>query len=66
MEKKKIIIKAVKDHYGNIASKDEPCGCGTSCCGSGDDLDAETIAKQVGYSDEELANVPEANLGLGC
>ncbi|MCK5037828.1 MAG: arsenite methyltransferase [Thermoplasmata archaeon] len=66
MEKKKIIIKAVKDHYGQIASKDDPCDCGTSCCGSGDDLDAETIAKQVGYSDEELANVPEANLGLGC
>ncbi len=65
-EKKKVIIKAVKDHYGSIASKDESCGCGTSCCGAGDELAPETIAKQIGYSDEELANVPEANLGLGC
>ena len=63
---------------GALVGADEQSGCccgapaatkkasaATSCC-SGSAL-AENISKAIGYSDEELASVPEgANLGLGC
>src|SRR4030042_190990 len=45
----------VREGYGKIA-KAEKCGCGCS----------ET-SEQIGYSKEELKNVPEgADLNLGC
>jgi ArsR family transcriptional regulator len=57
MEKDKI-KKIVKDAYKDIAAKGSGCGC---CCNS-----AKNISKSIGYSDEELEIVGEANLGLGC
>ena len=37
----------------------------TGCCGA--DSDAERYAQMIGYSEEELALIPEAaNLGVGC
>jgi len=53
----------VKERYGKIAKGS--CGCsGGGCCGSSA---PKAISKAVGYSDEEMAAVPEgANLGLGC
>ena len=56
--KEKKIKKIVKDSYSEIA-KEESC----SCCGLQSDVD---LAKSIGYSDEEIAMVAEANLGLGC
>ncbi len=57
MEENKI-KKIVKDAYKEIATS----GCGCSCgCNS-----AKNISKSIGYSDEELKIVGEANLGLGC
>lgn len=56
--KKKNIKKIVKDKYKEIAVSSSSCGCG---CNS-----AKNISKQIGYSDEELKVVGEANLGLGC
>ncbi|XUX00291.1 MAG: arsenite methyltransferase [Dehalogenimonas sp.] len=54
----------VKDRYGGIARSGGGCGCGSTCCGP---VPVDTIAKVVGYSEDELAAVPEgANLGLGC
>jgi len=51
----------VKKHYSAVAKNE------TSCCTScGCSQTPEEISKMLGYSDEELANVPEANLGLGC
>jgi ArsR family transcriptional regulator len=50
--------RIVKEGYTKIA-KSEGCGCGCSCS----DKD---VSKTIGYSEEELKNVPEANLGLGC
>ncbi|MCX6793385.1 MAG: arsenite methyltransferase [Candidatus Falkowbacteria bacterium] len=47
----------VKKSYAEIASTKKTC-CG---CRS-----AQTISKSIGYSDEEMNAVPEANLGLGC
>ncbi|MCE1246104.1 MAG: arsenite methyltransferase [Firmicutes bacterium] len=60
------IKQAVREKYGSIA-EGKGCGCGPvkTCCGSAGQL--EQTSKSIGYSDEELANVPEgSNLGLGC
>lgn len=59
MEEKKT-KDIVKKHYSKIASK-----CQSSCsCNS--NFDSEQISKAIGYSDRDIQNVPEANLGLGC
>ena len=56
--KDETIRKAVREGYARVARG------GSCCCGSGA---AETTARSIGYSDDELAAVPEgANLGLGC
>ena len=57
--------KAVREGYAKIAREQSSC-CGSSgsCCGSSS---ADTISKQIGYSDDDIGSVPEgANLGLGC
>ncbi len=63
MEKEKI-KQVVKDGYSIIA-KNQSCGC-SGCCGSSKKEINEEIAKQIGYSEEEINTAPEANLGLGC
>ena len=58
----------VREGYTRIALKTDQgcCGSGVSCCGSGP-KEAEQLAKQIGYSAEELAALPEgANMGLSC
>jgi SAM-dependent methyltransferase len=63
MEKNKV-KQIVKEGYSKIA-RSQCCG-GSGCCGnSKKEIDNE-IAKQIGYSDDEIKTVPEANLGLGC
>ena len=53
--------KIVREAYGKIAQGQHGCGCST--CGP----DAKEFAKSVGYSEGELAVIPdEANLGLSC
>ena len=56
----------VRARYGGIAA----AGCcepAPSCCGPSAPADHEAKARQMGYSDAELAAIPEgANLGLGC
>ncbi len=49
-----------KDFYQKAASG-QGCGC---CCSK--KAENAAIAKSIGYADEEIAAVPEANLGLGC
>jgi SAM-dependent methyltransferase len=58
MENQKI-KNIVKKGYTEIAEGGCSCNCG---CG----LSNEKISKEIGYSDEEISNVPESNLGLGC
>ena len=54
--------KIVKNHYKKIATGQmKSCGCG--CNGT---FDSEQISKAIGYSDDEMKMVPDANLGLGC
>jgi arsenite methyltransferase len=64
-DRKEQIREAVRDGYGKIAKSGSGCGCSsTSCCGSGA---AGQVAKSVGYSEAELAVLPEgANMGLSC
>jgi SAM-dependent methyltransferase len=58
------IKKIVKEGYANIA-KSQCCGS-SGCCGSSKKEIDEQIAKQIGYSEDEINTAPEANLGLGC
>jgi SAM-dependent methyltransferase len=59
--KEKEVKKVVRKRYSEVAKK-KSC-CGGSTCSSMSDTD---IAKTIGYSDEEINVIPEANLGLGC
>ncbi|MBU1136105.1 MAG: arsenite methyltransferase [Nanoarchaeota archaeon] len=57
--KEKDIKQIVKENYSKIALG-KKCGCSCGCS------NAEQISQSVGYSNKEINNVPEANLGLGC
>jgi SAM-dependent methyltransferase len=64
------IHKEVRKKYAEVAKTESSC-CVPSCCGeskpAGDPERATTLSRGMGYSDEELEQVPEgANLGLGC
>jgi SAM-dependent methyltransferase len=51
----------VREAYASVAESG-----GRSCCG-GAEQDKQVFARFIGYSDEELATVPDgANLGLSC
>jgi SAM-dependent methyltransferase len=59
------IRKSVREGYARVARTSGSC-CGPTkgCCGTSA---PEAVSRAVGYSDEELAALPEgANLGLGC
>jgi len=59
--KEKDVKKTVKKHYSKIAEKESSC-CSCTCDSNSD----EKIAKAIGYSEEEISNFSEANMGLGC
>jgi ubiquinone/menaquinone biosynthesis C-methylase UbiE len=62
------IKEMVRARYGGIAAASEASCCAaspSSCCGP--EARSQDKARRMGYSEEELAAVPEgANLGLGC
>jgi arsenite methyltransferase len=59
------IRATVREAYGAVATRGQQGGCcsgATVCCGP-----AESSSTRLGYSDAELAAVPDgADLGLGC
>jgi arsenite methyltransferase len=60
MSAKEAVREQVRQGYAKIAVSNGSC-CASSCCGNTD------VAQTVGYSAEELANLPEgANMGLSC
>jgi arsenite methyltransferase len=62
-DKKEQIRETVREGYSKIAKTGGTCGS-ASCCGSGA---AEQVARVAGYSEVELATLPEgANMGLSC
>lgn len=74
--KKEEIHKTVREHYGSIAKASNPLACcgpdeaaeSGPCCSSATDADISSIiGRKIGYSDDEICQVPEgSNLGLGC
>lgn len=60
------IRNIVRKSYGKIA--DGKVNSGGCCSGSIKIKDStQKVSKEIGYSDEEMLNVPEgANMGLGC
>ncbi len=64
------IKEMVRTRYGGIAEAAGTAGCcapAPSCCGPGAATPVQDKARHMGYSEAELAAVPEgANLGLGC
>jgi len=62
----KDLKKAVREGYARIAEQGSSCcGPASSCCGN--IATAQEISRNIGYSNDELAAVPDgANLGLGC
>jgi SAM-dependent methyltransferase len=58
------IKQTVKKHYAEIAVGSGCCGCHS--CGCDSKTENENISKSIGYSDQEIKSVPDANLGLGC
>ena len=64
-DKKQTVHESVRKGYAAIA-KGGGCCCGPAktCCGT---QAADNVAKAVGYSDTELATIPDgANMGLSC
>lgn len=68
------IKENVKNRYGQLAAQSGGGCCSpsvaqepaTSCCGSAESTQ-DKMSKLVGYTDEELASLPDgANLGVGC
>lgn len=58
--------QAVRSRYGSIVEKEGTCCATEKNCGCSTDI-PERISGQLGYSEAEMAAVPEgANLGLGC
>jgi len=67
-EKAQTVHELVRSGYAKIAKDTSTgtCGSGVSCCGSAPQ-DADKLARELGYSKEELQALPEgANMGLSC
>jgi ubiquinone/menaquinone biosynthesis C-methylase UbiE len=61
MEEKEV-KEYVKKRYSEIAQSGESC-CATECCSPS----TTDVALRIGYSEEDLKNIPEASsMGLGC
>ncbi len=63
------IRQAVRKNYGEKAkSGATSCECSPSACsGDGNKPSAANVSARIGYSAEDLAELPEgANMGLGC
>jgi arsenite methyltransferase len=63
------IRQAVRKTYGDIAKSGDSC-CGSTpspCCGDSNKPSAADTSVRLGYSADDVANIPEgANMGLGC
>lgn len=59
--------RMVREGYAKVAKRQSSCCTPANTCSCGAaDVSKET-SKRIGYSDDEMASVPEgANLGLGC
>jgi len=65
------IRQNVRESYAQVAessNKGDSCGTESSCCGVSDDAAINAlVSTRLGYSENDLQNVPEgADMGLGC
>jgi len=65
------IRQNVRESYSQVAESSnsgDSCGAESSCCGVSDDAAINAlVSTRLGYSDNDLKNVPEgADMGLGC
>ena len=65
------IRQKVRESYSEVAESSNNsscCGTESSCCGVSDDAAINTlVSTRLGYSENDLENVPEgADMGLGC
>ena len=65
------IRQNVRESYSEVAESSNngsSCGTESSCCGVSDDTAINTlVSTRLGYSEDDLENVPEgADMGLGC
>jgi arsenite methyltransferase len=61
------VKSTVREKYAQVARQGESCCGPKQACGCNSPSSARDISKSVGYTDEDIAAVPEgANLGLGC
>ena len=65
------IRQNVRKSYAEVAESSNngnSCGTESSCCGVSDDAAINTlVSTRLGYSEDDLENVPEgADMGLGC
>lgn len=68
LDNQQAVRDLVRGGYAKIAQETSAgcCGPGVSCCGSSPQ-DADKLARELGYSKEELQALPEgANMGLSC
>lgn len=67
-KKKDEIRQAVRTDYSKVARREATGCCSSSCCSGDTDANMANIsAERLGYSEDELKNLPEtANMGLGC
>lgn len=60
-KKENEVLTNVREFYKEVSEKS---GCG---CGLGNNLDITDISIGMGYSEEDLASIPDtSNMGLGC
>lgn len=71
-EHEDVVRDAVRERYAGVATSGSSCCAPASSCGCAAPSESVTtdeneISRRLGYSEDELAAVPEgANLGLGC
>jgi SAM-dependent methyltransferase len=59
------VREQVRNRYTEIAKTNDSC-CSSSCC-TPSSLDSGNFSTRLGYSEDELAIVPDgSNMGLGC
>jgi len=66
--KSEALRNKVREGYARIAVTEESC-CSprSACCGGGKTTSPAEFARQIGYTEAELAALPEgANMGLSC
>ncbi len=61
-------VRASYSEVAEASNNGDSCGTQSSCCGVSDDAAINTlVSTRLGYSEDDLENVPEgADMGLGC